>query len=260
MFSFLIYILLIPIPNVRAQTLDPGEIVHRGEKHLRGKSTQALFSMVVTRPSFTRTLRLRSWTSGDAKALVEILLPLKEEGIVSLRREMEMWNYLPKTDQVVRVPTSMRLQSWMGSDFTNDDLMKMSRLSSDYRHTFLRKDNVEGESVNVIRCDPKPGFPVVWGKVLYWAGVTDHLPRREEYFDEAGKLVRTLSLSQFKPMDDRVFPTRMSMHHAERGEEHTTIEYERLLFDREIGESIFNREELRSVSQQGKTVTAGWVR
>lgn len=228
---------------------DASAIVRTGEQRIRGNSTQAIMRMEISRPEFSRKLKLRAWTVGKAKSLVQILEPAKEEGVMSLRLETQMWNYLPKTDQVIRVPSSLMLQSWMGSDFTNDDLMKASSLVTDYTHKTLRNEKLNGEPAVLIECTPKPDAPVVWGKILYWARTSDDLPVKQEYYDEKGKLVRTLRMSGFRKMDDRVIPAELTMVKAENPAETTKVTYEKILYDRKFDESVFERERLRRTSQ-----------
>jgi len=240
-------------------SVNPTEIVSAGEKKMRGKSSQLLMTMNIVRPDYTRTLKVRSWSSGTEKSLVEILQPVKEEGVSSLRIANDMWNYLPKTDQVVKVPTSLMLQSWMGSDFTNDDLMKLSQLAIDYTHKSLGEKTIDGQKTVLIECTPKPNAPVVWGKLMYWARTEDNLPVREEYYDDRGKLVRTLTLAKFKKMDDRVIPTELTITKADNPKERTTIVYEKVLYNRQIPSELFNRDSLRQTSQQGKNLSTGWT-
>lgn len=225
---------------------------------MRGQSTQSLFAMKIVRPSFTRELKVRAWTSGTENALVEILEPSKEEGVMSLRQSNQMWNFLPKTDQVVRVPTSLMLQSWMGSDFTNDDLMNASSLVRDYRHQILKKQLLKGEKVVMIECRPKPNAPVVWGKILYWAREKDSLPVQQKYYDEKGRWVRTLAYSHFKKMDDRVVPTFLRVTKADEPKEFTVVKYLKILYDRRLDRALFNKEEIRQISYQGKALDWGW--
>lgn len=234
------------------------EMVKTGEEIMRGETSQLIMTMSIQRPSYTRNLKVRSWTSGKDKSMVEILEPLKEEGVTSLRVKSDMWNYLPKTDQVVKVPTSLMLQSWMGSDFTNDDLMKLSQLAIDYTHKIIKTEKINYEELVLIECTPKPNAPVVWGKILYWARKKDNLPVKEEYFDEKNKLVRTMTLSEFKKMDDRVIPTTITITKANANQENTTIKYEKVLYNRNIPDSLFLRDSLRRNSQQGKNLEAGW--
>lgn len=238
--------------------LSPTEIVRRGDKVMRGETTQVLMRMEIERPDYNRSLQLRSWTSTSKKTLVEILEPMKEEGVCSLRVNDQMWNFLPKTDRIVRVPTSMMLQSWMGSDFTNDDLMKLSSIAEDYEHKILKKERVSGHETTLIECKPKPNAPVVWGKILYWARASDNLPVKEEYYDERGELVRTLDLERFEKMDDRIIPTRLTIRKAENPKQLTRITYEKILFDRVVEDSLFDSEKLRTNSQRGKKISELW--
>ncbi|MCB0416964.1 MAG: outer membrane lipoprotein-sorting protein [Bdellovibrionales bacterium] len=234
------------------------KIIQHGERTMRGNSTQALMSMTIKRPNFTRTLKIRSWSAGTERALVEILEPKKEQGVASLRVDGNMWNYLPKVDQTVRVPTSLMLQSWMGSDFTNDDLMKASSLATDYQHKILGNETLNGDKTVKILCIPKPGAPVVWGKIIYWARTRDQLPVQQSFYDEDNKWVRTIQLSVFKKMDDRVVPTRVEVRTAENKAHSTVVTYEKLLYDRRIDLEIFRKEHLRQNAQKGRVITAGW--
>lgn len=231
--------------------LSPKEIIRSGEKQMRGQNSQAHLRMTVKRPDYNRVLSLRVWTVGGEKALVEILSPAKERGVLSLRSDRQMWNYLPKTDQTVKVPSSLMLQSWMGSDFTNDDLMKASSLSKDYHHKVIKEEQVTGQQTDLIECLPKRGAPVVWGKVRYWARKSDHLPVKQEFFDEEGKLVRTLAFKKFKKMDDRIVPTRIQVTKKDAPGETTQVDYESLLYDRKVDVVLFNRHQIRRTSQLG---------
>lgn len=227
------------------------EMIRSGETKMRGESSQTKMRMVIKRPSYERELVLRAWAQGLEKAVVEIVKPAKEQGVVSLRLDQNMWNYLPKTDQVVRVPSSLMLQSWMGSDFTNDDLMKASSLSRDYTHKILKNEVVRGDKTALIECLPLPKAPVVWGKVLYWARLEDNLPVRQQFFDDKGKLVRTIEFSAFKEMDHRTIPTQLHINKADSAVESTTVTYEQAFFDRDIPLSIFSQNEIKNISQKG---------
>jgi len=239
--------------------LDATAIVRHGEDTMRGRSTQSLLTMIVKRPDYVRTLKLRSWTLGKGRALVEILDPAKEEGVSSLRVANNMWNYLPKVDQVVRVPTSMMLQSWMGSDFTNDDLMKSSSLVRDYRHKIIKRTKVGAEKSVLIKLIPKPNAPVVWGKILYWARLKDSLPIKQKYFDEDGQWIRTIHFSRFRKMDDRTIPTVVKIT-TSQGKNHTTVvSYQKILYDRRVSTQVFEKDKLRTISQKGKILSQGWT-
>jgi outer membrane lipoprotein-sorting protein len=250
--------LLVVLFSFDAHALDADKIVEKSESKTRGISTQALMTMVVKRPSYTRTLKLRSWSVGKEKALVEILEPVKETGVSSLRVQMEMWNYLPKTDQVIRIPPSLMLQSWMGSDFTNDDLMKSSSISRDYRHRLVKKEILNGQKSLLIECLPKKDAAVVWGKIQFWVRESDYLPVKQKFFDDQNKWVRTIDFSQYKKMDDRTIPSKMQVTVAGASKEATIVTYQKILYDRKLPNSLFQREEVRQSSQRGKILAAGW--
>jgi outer membrane lipoprotein-sorting protein len=250
--------LLLVGANAYAGASNASEILKRGQSTIRGESTQVVMEMSVVRPDYSRNLKIRAWTYGQSNALVEILDPAKEEGVVSLRTDNQMWNYLPKTDQVVRVPSSLMLQSWMGSDFTIDDLMKASSLVRDYTHKIVREEKIGGERTVLIECKPKPDAPVVWGKIQHWARKSDNLPVQEKYFDEKNQLVRTLRFGKFRKMDDRVIPTVIEVRRAEAPKEYTRVVYRKVVYDRRIGSSLFNRDTIQQTSQQGKDLAALW--
>ena len=244
--------------EIISASVNPTSVVERGESLMRGLSTQMVMRMNINHEAYQRELKLRSWTHGKDKSLVVILSPAKETGVASLRVQNQMWNFFPKTDQTVRVPASVMLQSWMGSDFTNDDLMKLSSLSSDYSHKWISTEKMGQDKVHLIECLPKPDAPVVWGKIKYWARVSDQLPVKEEYFDEKGKLVRTLLLSGFKKMDDRVIPTILRIKNVDSPKDETVVTYEKMLFDRKIPSKWFEKETLRATSQNGLNLASGW--
>lgn len=255
--SFLIFGLLTSttaFADLRATT-----IIKKGEQKIRGRSTQSLMTMTIKRPTYTRVLKVRAWTKGNDKALVEILSPKKEEGVASLRNDDQMWNYLPRIDRAVRVPPSMMLQSWMGSDFANDDLMQSSLLGRDYDHLIVKHEKINGEDTILIRCIPKKNAPVVWGGIHRWVRKKDNLPVQTKYFDQWGRWVRTITFSRFRKMDDRVVPTRLEVRVAKPKGQMTTVQYSRIVFDRRISESVFKKENLRKNSQNGKVITAGWM-
>ena len=244
--------------GLAAKPVDPTQVVEKGESLLRGKSTQMIMRMNINHEAYRRELKLRSWSEGKDKSLVAILSPAKEEGVASLRLETQMWNYFPKTDQTIRVPTSVMLQSWMGSDFTNDDLMKLSSLTTDYNHRWIRTEKLGKQKTHLIECDPKPNAPVVWGKIKYWARASDNLPVKEEYYDEKGKLVRTLTLANFKKMDDRVIPTVLKIQNVDTPKDETTVTYEKVLYDRKIESQWFEKDNVRALSQRSLNLQTGW--
>lgn len=226
---------------------------------MRGNSIQAVMQMQIVRPSYTRILKLRSWTKGKQNALVEILDPPKETGTASLRNSNEMWNYLPKTDSVIRVPGSMMLQSWMGSDFTNDDLVNASSLVRDYHHKIVKYRGKGKNRQVLIQCIPKQGAPVVWGKIMHWARLSDHLPVKQKYYDDRGRLARGILYSNYRRMDERTIPTKITVINARAKGERTVVSYSKVLFDRALGQQTFSRHRLKQNVETGKNLARAWV-
>lgn len=158
---------------------------------LRGDSSFGAYRMTITDPDWQRTVTLNAWENRvEDKTFIEILAPAKEAGIVTLNIDYEMWNYLPRVERVVKIPPSMMFQPWMGSDFTNDDLMKASSIVTDYAHGIVAEENLAGYPAYKVELVPRPDAPVVWGRILAWVRQADSMPLRQEFFAEDGELTR----------------------------------------------------------------------
>jgi len=209
----------------------------------RGKSSIATVSMNVKTSRWERKLTLQMWSKGTEKSLIRIVAPKKEAGVTTLKVDKDMWNYLPKVDRVIKVPASMMSGSWMGSHFTNDDLVKESRYEDDF--TFEIKERPkDGKGRYLIECVPKPDAPVVWGKVLVELSA-DRLPTRQEFYDERGALVRTMTFSDVQEVSGRRIPMRMKLVPADKPDEYTEIIQDKLELDVEVPESMFSQQALR---------------
>jgi outer membrane lipoprotein-sorting protein len=151
-------------PPALAQEPDGRELVERVETLLWGKTLQGEFEMTIATPRWQRTLALRAWMERPKRSFIRILAPAKEKGIGSLRIGAEMWNYLPNIERTIKIPPSMMLQPWMGSDFTNDDLVKQSSAVDDYTQRILRTETADGAAAYVVEALPRPDAAVVWGR------------------------------------------------------------------------------------------------
>ena len=231
--------------SLAAETPDGRAIVSEVEKRLWGKTSQGRYQMRITTPYWQRTLTLQVWMQRPDKSFIRILSPAKEAGVGSLRIGDEMWNYLPKVERIVKVPPSMMLQPWMGSDFTNDDLVKESSMIDDYTHEITGEEVVDGEAVYRIRSLPKPTAAVVWGKLVYRVRKQDLMPLRLDYHDERGRLIKSLSFSEVQEMDGRRLPTRWEMRPTAKPGNATVIRIEEVTFDRPIPDRIFTLRNLR---------------
>ncbi|MEP0822983.1 MAG: outer membrane lipoprotein-sorting protein [Ignavibacterium sp.] len=226
------------------------EIVKRSEDLVRGESSRGSFRMTVVTPEYSRTIIMDSWWKGTDKALIEIKSPPREAGNKTLKVGNELWMYLRNTETTIKVPPSMMMQSWNGSDFTNDDLVRESSMADDYTMEIAGEDTVGGAPTWIIDLSPRPTAPVVWGRIRHWVRKSDYLPARTEYFDEKGTLVRTMLYSDFRRFGGRVLPGKWRMlDNLEEGE-YTELEYLSLDFDVNISDRMFSFRELERGRRQ----------
>lgn len=227
--------------NGRAPT--PAEIVDAANKLMRGDSSHTVLSMKVVSPKWERTLDIEAWNKGRKMALIVIHSPAKEKGTTTLRREGEMWTWMARVERLMKVPPTMMHSSWQGSDFTYEDIVKADSIVKDYSHKTLSVTPGKEYDVHSIEATPKPDAPVVWGKVLFRAGVYPDgwiVPIGEEDYNERGELVRTISLSEIKAMDGRRVPTRMICVPEREKERRTEILYKNIVFDVELPDAFFS--------------------
>jgi len=228
-----------------AQNLE--EIISRADEKFRGNSSQGEMAMIIERPTWSREVSMKSWTLGNQYSLIYITAPAKEKGQVFLKRNKEMWNYVPTIERMIKIPPSMMMQSWMGSDFTNDDLVRESSLAKDYTHKLLGEEKMAGYDSYKIELIPNEDAPVVWGKIVMWVSKTDYLWLKAEYFDEDGVLVNTEILTDIKQMGNRKMPTRLEMIPADKPGQKTVMIFKNIEFDIKIDESFFSQQNMKKV-------------
>jgi outer membrane lipoprotein-sorting protein len=232
------------VPRVRAQEPSAQDVVNRAETALWGKTLQGRLTMTVTTPRWERTLTLDAWIERPRRSFIRILAPAKEAGIASLRIGPEMWNYLPTVERTIKIPPSMMMQPWMGSDFTNDDLVKESSIVEDYTHRITGSDTVAGAPVYVVESVPKPDAAVVWGRIVSRVRKADFLPARDEFYDERGTLIRVLTYSDIRVLGGRTIPTKWEMRPVGKPGNLTAIVMKSALFDVPIPGEIFTQRNL----------------
>jgi outer membrane lipoprotein-sorting protein len=226
---------------------DARTIVQKSLDQVQGLSSYAELKISIIRPSWTRELGIKSWSLGTEYSLLLITAPARDEGTAFLKREDELWNWQPRIERSIKMPPSMLLQSWMGSDFTNDDLVRQSSIVDDYDHKLLREEVISDRKCYVIELTPKPDAPVVWGKVLSWISKEGYLTLKNEFYDEDGFLVNTMIGSDIKRMDDRELPSVMEVFPADEPGNKTRIEYGAMDFEIDIAPSFFSVQNMRKV-------------
>lgn len=227
-----------------AQEITVEEVLRKSDDLTRGNSSRGKVTMHVKTKRWNRKLTMEMWSKGTEKTLVKILSPAKEKGTATLKVDKDIWNYLPKVDRTIKVPASMMSGSWMGSHFTNDDLVKESRYVDDFDCKFLKKPADNKDKVYVVQCIPKPNAPVVWGKVVLTAR-EDLIPLKTTYHDEKDKLVRTMTFSDISKLGGRDIPKTMRLDVVDKPGEYTEVVYEELEFDLKISERTFTLQALK---------------
>lgn len=207
----------------------------------RSGSSHGKLTMKVTTPDYQRTLSLESWSLGNDYSLIRILAPRKEQDIATLKRKRDMWNWLPKIDKLVRVPPSMMMGSWMGSDLTNDDLMRDSSWERDY--TAARAPDRDGKLVVVYTT--KPDAAVTWQKVIAVFDRSTRLPTLQEFYDEKGRLARRMSFEDVRELGGKTIPCRIVLEPLLEKGRRTEVIYDEMSFDLKLDESLFSQTNLK---------------
>jgi len=230
------------------QDLSPKEIVQKANDKFNGeKSSISTMAMTIVRPTWERTIEFKNWTSGKEYALTLITAPAKEKGQTFLKRDNEMWNWNPTISRLIKLPPSMMSQGWMGSDYTNDDILKESSVVDDYDHQLLREEMFGGRLCYVIKMVAKEDAAVIWGSQLRWIDEKDFLFLKSELYDEDGYLVRTETGSEIKSMDGRLIPTRIELVPADEDNQKTILEIKEIQFNAPIQDNFFSQQNMKRV-------------
>lgn len=239
---------LISAAQVTAQGLSASEIVRKADEKFNGeKSSYSIMSMTIVRPTWQRTIEFKSWTLGRDYALTLITAPARDAGQSFLKRKNEMWNWNPSINRLIKLPPSMMSQGWMGSDYTNDDIMRESSVVNDYEHEFAGEEVINGRECYKIRMTAKKDASVIWGQQIRWIDKKDFLFLKAELYDEDGMLVRTETGSEIKMMDGRNIPTRIELIPSEEQEKKTIVTIKEIKFNIPVTEDFFSQQNMRTI-------------
>lgn len=232
---------------VFSQELTAKEIVKKADDRSRGISSEGEMTMTVIRPEWTRSVSMKSWSKGTDYSIILITAPAKDKGSVFLKRKKDMWNWVPSIDKMIKIPPSMMMQSWMGSDFTNDDLVKESSIVVDYTHKLLGKENIRGLNCYKIELTPLPDAPVTWGKIIVWISVDNYLQLKIEYYDEDMKLVNVMNGYDVKKLGDRELPTRLEITPMNKKGNKTILQINNMVFNKPVDDAFFSQQSMKKV-------------
>jgi outer membrane lipoprotein-sorting protein len=241
-FSLLLF--LIPALGL-AEERDGKAIVRDAIDHWRGLSSYTEMTMVIHRPDWERSMTMRAWTKGDKRTLVRVVEPKKDRGNGTLTDDKSMWSYSPKVNRVIKVPSSMMGQSWMGSDFSNKDIAKADDIVDEYQHSILKIEEIDGVAVYDIQSIPNEDAAVVWGSEVMRIR-EDHVVLQHSFYDQDGELVKTLETLEIVEMGGRVIAKRQRMGKADEPDEWTEIQVNDVEYEVELKDSVFTLSNLRN--------------
>lgn len=233
---------------VLGQELSPKEIIRKADEKFNGeKSSISTMAMTIVRPTWKRTIEFKGWTKEKKYSLTLITAPAKDKGQSFLKREQEMWSWNPTISRLIKLPPSMMSQGWMGSDYTNDDILKESSVVNDYVHEIAGEETIDGRLCYKIKMVAKEDAAVIWGHQVRWIDKKDFLFLKSELYDEDGYLVRTESGSDIKLMDGRLIASRIELVPAEEDGHMTIIEMKEMSFNEPIEDSFFSQQNMKRV-------------
>ena len=242
---FYLTFFLSPTLSQSSSTENEAEIiVKKIDELFRASSSTALVDMQIITPHWERSLKMYVWSKGMDRTFFRILEPKKERGIATLRIGNEMWNFLPKTNKVIKIPPSMMMSSWMGSDFTNDDLVKEFTFIESYHFEMTTYENPE-EGVLYVKCIPKEGLPIVWGHIIIAVQDEGYMPVWQKYYDEKGKLMKEMFFKDVKAFGQREIPSVLELIPTTKEGHKTVLYYIEATFNTNIDEEIFSLRNLR---------------
>ncbi len=248
-FSQIILALVVAAKTVdAASTEDAYAVVQKAWEHWRGLSSYSEVSMTIHRPDWERTMSMQVWTEGQSRSLVRVSAPKKDAGNGTLLIDQSMWTYSPKINRIIKIPSSMMNQSWMGSDFTNNDISKSDSILDQYDHELLEQYEAEGKPVSVVESIPHEDAPVVWGKEILHVRA-DHIIILHEFYDQDGILVKALRTLEVAQMGGRTIASRQRMQKVDSEGEWTEIAVSKAKYDVDLDAKLFTRANLRNPRQ-----------
>ena len=224
------------------------EIVQKADEKMRGNTSQSEIVIRTIRPSWSREMTVRTWMKGNDLAMILIKAPVKDQGIVFLKRKKEVWNWMPALEKTIKLPPSMMSQSWMGTDFTNDDLVKESSIVNDYDHSITGDTVIDNRNCYIIQMLPKREAAVVWGKLIVCIDKKDMLELNTRFYDEDGSLINTMNAYDVKLMDGRLIPTRFEMIPENKKNQKTEMIYKNIQYNKPLDDDFFTSERMKRVS------------
>lgn len=223
------------------------EIIKKADEKVRGKTNTSTMVMEIIRPTWKRSVSMKGWGRGMDFSMTYITAPAKDKGQVFMKLKTEMWNWMPAIGRMIKIPASMMSQGWMGSDYTNDDILKESSIVVDYTHKISLEETIEGHHTYKIEMTPKDDAAVIWGKVYKWITKDEFIQIKSEYYDEDDDLVKSDHSYDFKTMGGRLIPTRIEIIPADETGKKTVLYIKEMEFDMDLPESFFSQQKMKRI-------------
>lgn len=242
--GLLAVIVLFNLSSVFSQ--DAKDIVRKADEKWNGeKSSQSTMTMTIVRPTWERTIQFKIWSLEKDYSMTLITAPAKEKGQAFLKRETEMWNWMPTISRMIKLPPSMMADGWMGSDYTNDDILKESSIVVDFTHKVIGSESIDGWDCYKIEMYPNEEAAVVWGKIIKWISKDEYLMMKSEYFDEDEYLVKTEFGTDVKVMDGRKIPSKIEIIPADKDNQKTVIVIDDIKFNVALKDAFFSQQNMK---------------
>ncbi|MEM6629483.1 MAG: outer membrane lipoprotein-sorting protein [Bacteroidota bacterium] len=224
------------------------EIVREAEERRRGiKSSSGELTMKIIRPKWSREMGMKMWTKGEDYSLILVTSPARDEGTANLKRIKEVWSWVPRIERTIKLPPSMMSQSWMGSDFKNEDLVRENSIITEFSHKILGMEELMDRECYKIELIPNEDAAVVWGKIILWIDTQDYIQLKGEYFDEELFLINTMQTTKIAEFDGRLIASEMEMIPADEEGYKTVMVYHDIKFDVDLPESFFSVQNMKRV-------------
>ncbi len=225
---------------------DAKEIIRKADEKWNGeKSSQGTMTMTIVRPSWERTIQFKIWTLERDYSMTLITAPAKEKGQAFLKRKTEMWNWMPSISRMIKLPPAMMADGWMGSDYTNDDILKESSIVVDFTHKIIGSETIDGWDCWKIEMYPNEDAAVVWGKIIKWISKNEYLMMKSEYFDEDEYIVKTEFGTDIKTMDGRKVASRIEIIPADKDNQKTIVVIDDIKFNVPLNDSFFSQQNMK---------------
>lgn len=227
---------------------DAKEIIRKAEEKTRGISSSYMeMSIETIRPKYTREMSIKSWSKGNDYSLMVLTAPAKDAGTAFLKRQKEVWNWMPSIERSIKMPPSMMSQSWMGTDMSNDDLVRESSNVTDYTHKIIGEKTMLDRKCWIIEMTPLPEAPVVWGKVVVYIDQKDYIQLRAEQYDEDGELINELLSSNIKSLGGAMMATEIELIPVDKPGNKTVMKINAIKFNQPIEDSFFTVQNMKTI-------------